>query len=180
MHCLETFTEHLNEQVAAAVRSAELASCHAQLRPAMYHYFKTQLEGLPDISARVAKLIRLFVLYLQPWPIPRKAANADADAATPAAAGALVGVDASHWEWAGFVQRNFLLYTRLLTSVAKETVAGRFNNLQEKREYARPRRRRYRDVTEPQTLQRRYRATDVTETSTRVLAADVTPDVTPT
>lgn len=60
LNCMEEVVLHLNaHQVALVAAGAHGAwSCHALLRPAMYHFLKVQLEGLPDISARVAKLIR--------------------------------------------------------------------------------------------------------------------------
>ncbi|KAL3919568.1 MAG: hypothetical protein SGPRY_005580 [Prymnesium sp.] len=176
LKCLEVLVMHVNEHEKHRVetRAAEAHSCHILLRTAMYHFFKSQLEGLPDISARVAMLIRLLVLYLQPWgePAARKvvAGNAEPGATnTPAISNstpqAIVPAElhaivtacsaraaghwlASHrmtscpagsengvWEWSLFVQRNYLLYVRLLTCVANETVSGRFN-LNEKRECA--------------------------------------------
>lgn len=60
LNCLEVVVMHLNAHEAARVkaRAPEDWSYHSQLRAPMYHFFKIQLEKLPDVSARVAKLIR--------------------------------------------------------------------------------------------------------------------------
>lgn len=60
LKCLEVLVMHVNEHEKHRVetRAAEAHSCHILLRTAMYHFLKSQLEGLPDISARVAILIR--------------------------------------------------------------------------------------------------------------------------
>ncbi|KAL1529623.1 hypothetical protein AB1Y20_000565 [Prymnesium parvum] len=145
LNCIETVVLHINEHERMRVhaREDERKSCHLMLRTAMYHFFQAQLEGLPDISARVAKLIRVAVLYLQPWhdSTARKVAAAAPEAAgtagatTPAATSLTLpaGGEAGAWEWAPFVLRYYLLLARLLTSVAKETASGRFN-LNEKRD----------------------------------------------
>ncbi len=55
-------------------------------------------------------------------------AEAGADAAgAPGAAGAAdAAAAAERWAFAGFIKRNYLLYARLLTSVAREVLAHRF------------------------------------------------------
>ena len=67
---MEAVVHHLSAHEAAlvAARTTEPGSCHALLRTPMYHYFKCQLEGLPDISARVAKLIRAQLPRATPHP----------------------------------------------------------------------------------------------------------------
>ena len=102
-----------------------------------------QLSTLPDTSARVNTLLRVAAFYLQPWAQPAATPAKSAAAASPfsapssssssaaaAAAAAGQGVVASgnpeSWAYAGFVQRNFMLYARLLGSVASECRASRF------------------------------------------------------
>ena len=87
-----------------------------------YHFFKDQLNNLPENSTRVIHLIRAYTLFLTPWTsvaylVAEKAAGEKAAAETAA-------VDGS--SWAGFVKRNYLMYARLLTSVAKEVTLDRF------------------------------------------------------
>ena len=122
-------------------------SAHATFAGAMYHFFEKQLNHLPESSARVIHLIKAMVLYLQPWGAPPKAGGAagggaptspggdgggeaaDAAAATmamPTKTPAEAAADAGRWVWAGFVKRNYLLYVRLLTSVAREVRQNRF------------------------------------------------------
>jgi hypothetical protein len=122
----------------------------------MYHFFEKQLQQLPEISARVASLVRLNTLYLRPWAPPpgqaaaqaaaaQKAAGAGAAGggagAAPAAGGASTAEGraralqaAEAWTWAPFVRTNYLLYVRLLVSMAREVRLGRFRNFHEKRD----------------------------------------------
>ena len=92
-----------------------------------YHFFKDQLNNLPENSTRVIHLIRAYTLFLTPWTsvaylVAEKAA-AEKTAAEKAAA-ETAAVESSSWE--GFVKRNYLMYARLLTSVAKEVTLDRF------------------------------------------------------
>jgi hypothetical protein len=92
-----------------------------------YHFFNNQLEYLPTNSTRVIHLIRACTLFLTPWTsaaylVAAKAA-AEKTAAEKAAA-EKAAVDGR--SWAGFVKRNYLMYARLLTSVAKEVTLDRF------------------------------------------------------
>ena len=92
-----------------------------------YHFFKDQLNNLPENSTRVIHLIRAYTLFLTPWTsvaylVAEKTA-AEKTAAEKAAA-ETAAVESSSWE--GFVKRNYLMYARLLTSVAKEVTLDRF------------------------------------------------------
>ena len=130
LNCLEAVVLHLNShEVARLVAGRQSNSAHALLLPSMYHFFDTQLTQLPDISARVARLIRILVVYLQPWSqgksskiaassSPATPTATPADPASPMTRASVGPPEA--WEWKDFVQRNFFLYARLLTSVAKE------------------------------------------------------------
>jgi len=97
-----------------------------------YHFFNNQLEYLPTNSTRVIHLIRAFTLFLTPWTsaaylVAAKAAaekTAAEKAAAEKAAAEKAKVDGR--SWAGFVKRNYLMYARLLTSVAKEVTLDRF------------------------------------------------------
>ena len=97
-----------------------------------YHFFKDQLNNLPENSTRVIHLIRAYTLFLTPWTsvaylVAEKAAGektAAEKAAAEKAAAETAAVDGS--SWAGFVKRNYLMYARLLTSVAKEVTLDRF------------------------------------------------------
>ena len=97
-----------------------------------YHFFKDQLNNLPENSTRVIHLIRAYTLFLTPWTsvaylVAQKAAGektAAEKAAAEKAAAETAAVDGS--SWAGFVKRNYLMYARLLTSVAKEVTLDRF------------------------------------------------------
>ena len=97
-----------------------------------YHFFKDQLNNLPENSTRVIHLIRAYTLFLTPWTsgaylVAEKAAaekTAAEKAAAEKAAAETAAVESSSWE--GFVKRNYLMYARLLTSVAKEVTLDRF------------------------------------------------------
>ena len=97
-----------------------------------YHFFKDQLNNLPENSTRVIHLIRAYTLFLTPWTsvaylAAEKAAGektAAEKAAAEKAAAETAAVESSSWE--GFVKRNYLMYARLLTSVAKEVTLDRF------------------------------------------------------
>ena len=97
-----------------------------------YHFFKDQLNNLPENSTRVIHLIRAYTLFLTPWTsvaylVAEKAAGektAAEKAAAEKAAAETAAVESSSWE--GFVKRNYLMYARLLTSVAKEVTLDRF------------------------------------------------------
>ena len=133
------------------------ASAHALMMAPMYHFFERQLHSLPEISARVLALIRVFTAYLHPWGRPEdlkdstssakpaaSAPSASADAggaagepfasagassavgSAPAVSGSAAAAAAERWAWAGFVKRNYLLYVRLLVSVAREVRLNRF------------------------------------------------------
>lgn len=69
---LSFVVRHLNAHEVARLADpasalAASASAHAAFRAPFYHFFDKQLDSLPEISARVAHLIRLFTHYLQPW-----------------------------------------------------------------------------------------------------------------
>ena len=92
-----------------------------------YHFFKDQLNNLPENSTRVIHLIRAYTLFLTPWTsvaylVAEK--TAAEKAAAEKAAAETAAVESSSWE--GFVKRNYLMYARLLTSVAKEVTLDRF------------------------------------------------------
>ena len=97
-----------------------------------YHFFKDQLNNLPENSTRVIHLIRAYTLFLTPWTsvaylVAEKTAaekTAAEKAAAEKAAAETAAVESSSWE--GFVKRNYLMYARLLTSVAKEVTLDRF------------------------------------------------------
>ena len=97
-----------------------------------YHFFKDQLNNLPENSTRVIHLIRAYTLFLTPWTsvaylVAEKTAaekTAAEKAAAEKAAAETAAVESS--SWAGFVKRNYLMYARLLTSVAKEVTLDRF------------------------------------------------------
>ena len=97
-----------------------------------YHFFKVQLNNLPENSTRVIHLIRAYTLFLTPWTsvaylVAEKTAaekTAAEKAAAEKAAAETAAVESSSWE--GFVKRNYLMYARLLTSVAKEVTLDRF------------------------------------------------------
>ena len=98
-----------------------------------YHFFKDQLDYLPSSSTRVIHLIRAYTLFLTPWTgaaylVAAKAAaekTAAEKAAAEKAAAEKDKVDGR--SWAGFVKRNYLMYARLLTSVAKEVTLDCFD-----------------------------------------------------
>jgi hypothetical protein len=87
-----------------------------------YHFFNNQLEYLPTNSTRVIHLIRAYTLFLTPWTSAAYLVAAKAAAEKTAAEKAAV----DGRSWAGFVKRNYLMYARLLTSVAKEVTLDRF------------------------------------------------------
>ena len=87
-----------------------------------YHFFKDQLDNLPTNSTRVIHLIRAYTLFLTPWTSAAYLVAAKAAAEKTAAEKATV----DGRSWAGFVKRNYLMYARLLTSVAKEVTLDRF------------------------------------------------------
>ena len=138
LNCLEVAVLHLNANEVARTASPmqNAPSSHTLLQTSFYHFYLAQLRELPDISARVARLIRIFVLYLQPWAPPSESKNPPP--ASPISCGgasqvAPPGPQQEAWEWAPFVQRNFFLYVRLLTSVARELCSSRFR-MTEKRD----------------------------------------------
>ena len=115
---------------------------HSILQKPMFDFFATQLQHLPETSARVNQLTRLIVLYLQPWvpPTPPKGSSVGSPGAVLPSSGAAKPADAdaaraemvvTHWQlqaaarwpWASFVKRNFPFFMRLLSRVAKECCA---------------------------------------------------------
>ena len=147
--CLALVFRHLNQHEAARLEGdGSLAappnqgSLHGLLQKPLYDFYVAQLRSLPDTSSRVNGLIRLTAFYLQPWTVhalaPAAAAKGTAAAAAAAAPPAALGSgggtsllaaptgNPEHWAYAGFVQSNFLLYARLLRTVASETRASRF------------------------------------------------------
>ena len=156
--CLEHLVTHLNaheRQRIAYFGRYSGPSAHSVIQAPIYHFFDRQLHSLPDISARVVNLIRLLVLYLQPWRLPTDkpvgsttTASAPSSSTTSANGGgggaaaadeppsgrtAAAEAAAEAWPWSGFVRANYLLYARLLVSVARETRLSRFR-LTEKRD----------------------------------------------
>ena len=157
---LSFVVRHLNAHEVARLADpasalAASASAHAAFRAPFYHFFDKQLDSLPEISARVAHLIRLFTHYLQPWrpegqqpgdkagdkggasaggaSVIGGAMAAAAAAASSAVVATMAAEAAAAWRWAGFVRGNYLLYVRLLVSVSREVKLGRFR-LNEKRD----------------------------------------------
>ena len=66
--CIEFLVRYLNAHESARIASfPATTSAHAAWQSPMYHFFDKQLEKLPDISARVISLVRIYALYLQPW-----------------------------------------------------------------------------------------------------------------
>ena len=138
--CLALVIRHLNMHEATRLEGdGSLAappnqgSLHALLQKPLYDFYVVQLRSLPDTSARVNALIRLTAFYLQPWTVhalaPTAVAKGDAAATAASPPPALVTgggtsmlaaphPNPEHWAYAGFVQANFLLYVRLLRTVA--------------------------------------------------------------
>ena len=112
---------------------------HSILQKPLFDFFAIQLQHLPETSARVNQLIRLVVLYLQPWapPNPPKGSVGSPGAVLPSAAkpadadAARAEMVVTHWQlqaaerwaWAPFVKRSFPFFMRLLSRVAKECCA---------------------------------------------------------
>ena len=136
--CLEYLFAHLNAHEASRIATSPMApSAHAMFMVPMYHFFDKQLNNLPDRSKRVQSLIKSMVLYLRPWGAERAATKEGDAGSSPRARAAqtsdaealpaMSAAEVARWPWADFVRRNALLYVRLLTSVARELKANRFD-----------------------------------------------------
>ena len=133
LRCLDTTISHLNAHERTRIANgfgrtiSSQGSAHFLFLRQFLDFLTSQSNQLPDISARVAALIRVITHYLRPWSEQSTAfSNIPLSSKSLYSAHSDTEIDCESWEWAGFVCRNFLLYARLLTCVTREVCASRF------------------------------------------------------